>query len=68
MTATCAPHPIPLSIRAEDLLIAAAVIAALGDRRQHASLQQAADRLDRCARVCWRQQHPDDDQEADKCG
>ena len=22
-------------------------------------LQQAADRLDRCARVCWRQQHPE---------
>ena len=68
MTATRAPHPIPLSIRAEDLLIAAAVLASLGDRRQYASLQQAADRLDRCARVCWRQQHPDDDKEADKCG
>ena len=40
--ATRAPQPIPLSIRAEDLLIAAAVLAALGDRRQHASLQQAA--------------------------
>ena len=39
MTATRAPRPIPLSIRAEDLLIAAAVLAALGDRRQHASLQ-----------------------------
>ena len=66
MTATRAPHPIPLSIHAEDLLIAAAVLAALGDRRQHASLQQAADRLDRCARVCWRQQHPegeDDEQQ-----
>ena len=66
MTATRAPHPIPLSIRAEDLLIAAAVLAALCDRRQHASLQQAADRLDRCARVCWRQQHPegeDDEQQ-----
>ena len=59
MTATRAPQPIPLSIRAEDLLIAAAVLAALGDRRHHASLQQAADRLDRCARVCWRQQHPE---------
>ena len=59
MSATRAPQPIPLSIRAEDLLIAAAVLAALGDRRQHASLQQAADRLDRCARVCWRQQHPE---------
>ena len=59
MTATRAPQPIPLSIHAEDLLIAAAVLAALGDRRQHASLQQAADRLDRCARVCWRQQHPE---------
>ena len=59
MTATRAPQPIPLSIRAEDLLIAAAVLAALGDRRQHTSLQQAADRLDRCARVCWRQQHPE---------
>ena len=46
MTATRAPRPIPLSICAEDLLIAAAVLAALGDRRQHASLQQAADRLD----------------------
>ena len=56
------------SIHAEDLLIAAAVLAALGDRRQHASLQQAADRLDRCARVCWEKQHPDGDQEADKCG
>ena len=61
MTATRAPRPIPLSIRAEDLLIAAAVLAALGDRRQHASLQQAADRLDRCARICWRQQHPEGD-------
>ena len=61
MTATRAPQPIPLSIRAEDLLIAAAVLAALGDRRQHASLQQAADRLDRCARVCWQQQHPEGD-------
>ena len=59
MSATRAPQPIPLSIRAEDLLIAAAVLAALGDRRQQASLQQAADRLDRCARVCWRQQHPE---------
>ena len=59
MTATRAPRPIPLSIRAEDLLVAAAVLAALGDRRQYASLQQAADRLDRCARVCWRQQHPE---------
>ena len=59
MTATRAPQPIPLSIHAEDLLVAAAVLAALGDRRQHASLQQAADRLDRCARVCWRQQHPE---------
>ena len=59
MTATRAPQPIPLNIRAEDLLVAAAVLAALGDRRQNASLQQAADRLDRCARVCWRQQHPE---------
>ena len=57
MTATRAPHPIPLSIRAEDLLIAAAVLDALADRHHHTSLQQAADRLDRCARVCWRQQH-----------
>ena len=32
MSATRAPQPIPLSIRAEDLLIAAAVLAALGDR------------------------------------
>ena len=61
MSATRAPQPIPLSIRAEDLLIAAAVLAALGDRRQHASLQRAADRLDRCARVCWQQQHPEGD-------
>ena len=52
MTATRAPHPIPLSIRAEDLLIAAAVLDALADRHHHTSLQQAADRLDRCARVC----------------
>ena len=59
MTATRAPQPIPLSIHAEDLLVAAAVLAALDDRGQHASLQQAADRLDRCARVCWRQQHPE---------
>ena len=32
MTATRAPRPIPLSISAEDLLVAAAIIAALGDR------------------------------------
>ena len=68
MTATRAPHPIPLSIRAEDLLIAAAIIAALGDRPGRAHLRTLADRLDRCARICWQKQHPDDDQEADKCG
>ena len=68
MTATRAPQPIPLSIHAEDLLVAAAIIAALGDRPGRAHLRKLADRLDRCARVCWRQQHPDDDQEADKCG
>ena len=32
MTASRAPRPIPLSIHAEDLLVAAAIIAALGDR------------------------------------
>ena len=53
MSATRAPHPIPLSIRAEDLLIAAAIIAALGDRPGRAHLRTLADRLDRCARVCW---------------
>ena len=63
MTATRAPQPIPLSIRAEDLLIAAAVLAALGDRTGRAHLHTLADRLDRCARACWRQQHPDDDKE-----
>lgn len=68
MTATRAPHPIPLSIRAEDLLVAAAIIAALGDRPGRAHLRTLADRLDRCARVCWQKQHMDDDQEADKCG
>ena len=65
MTATRAPQPIPLSIHAEDLLIAAAIIAALGDRPGRAHLRKLADRLDRCARVCWRQQHPkgeDDEQ------
>ena len=31
MSATRAPRPIPLSIHAEDLLVAAAIIAALGD-------------------------------------
>ena len=59
MTATRDPQPIPLSIRAEDLLIAAAIIAALGDRPGRAHLRKLADRLDRCARVCWRQQHPE---------
>ena len=59
MTATRAPQPIPLSIRAEDLLIAAAIIATLGDRPGRAHLSKLADRLDRCARVCWRQQHPE---------
>ena len=39
MTATRAPHPIPLSIRAEDLLVAAAIIAALGDRPGRAHLR-----------------------------
>ena len=53
MTATRAPRPIPLSIRAEDLLVAAAIIAALGDRPGRAHLRTLADRLDRCARVCW---------------
>ena len=47
---------------------AAAIIAALGDRPGRAHLRTLADRLDRCARICWQQQHPDDDQEADKCG
>ena len=61
MTATRAPQPIPLSIRAEDLLIAAAIIAALSDRPGRAHLGKLADRLDRCARVCWRQQHPEGD-------
>ena len=59
MTATRAPQPIPLSIHAEDLLVAAAIIAALGDRPGRAHLRKLADRLDRCARVCWRQQHPE---------
>ena len=57
MTATRAPYPIPLSIRAEDLLIAAAVLDALADRHHHTSLHDAADRLQRCAHICWRQQH-----------
>ena len=57
MTATRAPQPIKLNIRAEDLLIAAAVLTALGDRPGRAHLSKLADRLDRCARVCWRQQH-----------
>lgn len=61
MTATRAPHLILLSIRAEDLLIAAAIIAALGDRPGRAHLRKLADRLDRCARICWQQQHPDDE-------
>ena len=61
MTATRAPHPIPLSIRAEDLLVAAAIIAALGDRPGRAHLRTLADRLDRCARVCWQQQHQGDE-------
>ena len=61
MTATRAPHPIPLSIRAEDLLVAAAIIAALGDRPGRAHLRTLADRLDRCARVCWQQQHLEGD-------
>ena len=61
MTATRAPHPIPLSIRAEDLLIAAAIIAALGDRPGRAHLRALAVRLDRCARVCWQQQHQGDE-------
>ena len=61
MTATRDPQPIPLSIRAEDLLIAAAIIAALGDRPGRAHLRKLADRLDRCARICWRQQHPEGD-------
>ena len=59
MSATRAPRPIPLSIHAEDLLVAAAIIAALGDRPGRAHLRKLADRLDRCARVCWRQQHPE---------
>ena len=61
MTATRAPQPIPLSIRAEDLLVAAAIIAATGDRHGRAHLRALADRLDRCARVCWQQQHPEGD-------
>ena len=65
MTATRAPQPIQLSVRAEDLLVAAAIIAALGDRPGRAHLHTLADRLDRCARVCWRQQHPNDDKEGD---
>ena len=40
-------------------VVAAAIIAALGDRPGRAHLRTLADRLDRCARVCWRQQHPD---------
>ena len=59
MSATRAPQPIPLSIRAEDLLIAAAVLAALGDRPGRTHLRKLADRLDRCARICWQQQHPE---------
>ena len=59
MTATRAPQPIPLSIRAEDILVAAAIIAALGDRPGRAHLRKLADRLDRCARICWQQQHPE---------
>ena len=59
MSATRAPQPIPLSIRAEDLLVAAAIIAALGDRPGRAHLRTLADRLDRCARICWQQQHPE---------
>ena len=59
MSATRAPRPIPLSIRAEDLLVAAAIIAALGDRPGRAHLSKLADRLDRCARICWQQQHPE---------
>ena len=59
MSATRAPRPIPLSIHAEDLLVAAAIIAALGDRPGRAHLRKLADRLDRCARICWRQQHPE---------
>lgn len=61
MTATRAPHQIPLSIHAEDLLIAAAIIAALGDRPGRAHLRTLADRLDRCARVCWEKQHQGDE-------
>ena len=61
MTATRAPQPIPLSIRAEDLLVAAAIIAALSDRPGRAHLRTLADRLDRCARICWRQQHQGDE-------
>ena len=61
MSATRAPRPIPLSIRAEDLLVAAAIIAATGDRHGRAHLRALADRLDRCARICWQQQHPEGD-------
>ena len=61
MTATRATRPIPLSIRAEDLLVAAAIIAALGDRPGRAHLRKLADRLDRCARVCWEKQHQGDE-------
>ena len=49
------------AIRTEDLLVAAAIIAALSDRPGRAHLRTLADRLDRCARVCWRQQHPEGD-------
>ena len=61
MTATRAPHPIPLSVRAEDLLVAAAVLTGLGARKDRASIRQIADRLDRCARVCWEKQHQGDE-------
>ena len=66
MTATRAPQPIPLSIRAEDLLIAAAVLDALADRHHHTSLHDAADRLQRCAHICWREQHRDEEEGPDE--
>ena len=46
-------------------VVAAAIIAALGDRPGRAHLRTLADRLDRCARIYWQQQHPDDDKEGD---
>ena len=44
-------------------IIAAAVLDALADRHHHTSLHDAADRLQRCAHICWRQQRPPREEE-----